>query len=403
MIKNENIKSGYKKTPVGIIPEDWRVRKLGGLVEIMNGISPSKLKIKEQGAYPYLKVEDLNNCFKYQKVSRMYADGVGHIIPKSSIIFPKRGAAILNNKVRINKNEVQLDTNLMAIKPIPNKINGEFLFYKIVWGKLYRIADTSTIPQINNKHIQPYRIPVPPILEQKAIADCLSTWDRAIEKQTQLIYAKKEFKNQLREDFLTGKKRLPGFLNKITPSNLKGKIYQKSKRNKRGLTYKVLSVTNSEGFVDQQEYFDRNISSEDTSNYKIVQKGDFAYNPARVNVGSLARLEKFSEGIISPMYIVFGVDNTQISSTYMKYLLQTYWFIGHIPMFSKGSVRKTLSYNGLIRMNFFIPSLKEQNAISSLLETADIEIELLEKKLDQLKLQKKGLMQVLLTGKKRLV
>lgn len=170
---------------------EWDEKTLGGLVEIRSGFSPSFYNLTNQGKYAFLKVEELNNCEKYQIKSREYSDDTNNIIPKRSVIFPKRGAAILNNKVRINVNEVLMDTNLMAITP-NEKVEVEFLYYKILFEGLYKIADTSTIPQINNKHIIPYRILIPPDKnkkEQKKIASALSSLDELIMAQGQKLEA----------------------------------------------------------------------------------------------------------------------------------------------------------------------------------------------------------------------
>ncbi|MCI5706358.1 MAG: restriction endonuclease subunit S, partial [Odoribacter sp.] len=83
-------------------------------------------------------------------------------------------------------------------------------------------------------------------------------------------------------------------------------IEQTSKRNKDKTIHNVLSVNNRQGFIQQSEQFEnRNVASDDTSNYKIVEKDNFAFNPARINVGSIARLTLFERGIVSPMYICF--------------------------------------------------------------------------------------------------
>jgi type I restriction enzyme S subunit len=193
------------------LPSGWEIKKLGDLVNIISGVSPSVFNLKQNGKYPYLKVEDLNNCEKYQFESREYSDEEKYLIPEGSILFPKRGAAILNNKIRISSAVSQMDSNLMAIYPKDNALQNEFLYYRINFEQLHKIADTSTIPQINNKHILPFRFPLPPLFEQRAIANILSTWDTAIQTTQALISQKEQEKKWLMQNLLTGKKRLKGF------------------------------------------------------------------------------------------------------------------------------------------------------------------------------------------------
>ena len=159
---------------------EWESIKLGDYISITSGNSPSLYDLSDEGIYPFLKVEELNNCDKYQINSRFYTNDSKNLIEENSIIFPKRGAAILINKIRINAVPAQMDSNLMAIKPNNENLNHEFLFYVINKEKLYKIADTSTIPQINNKHIEPYRFYIPKRDEQIKIATFFTSIDQKI-------------------------------------------------------------------------------------------------------------------------------------------------------------------------------------------------------------------------------
>ena len=397
--EKNNIPTGYKDSAVGIIPQEWEVTTLGKLVSITSGESPSLYNLQSSGKYPYVKVEDMNNCEKYQVFSREYSDDEKGAIPKGSIIFPKRGAAIINNKVRIADCALYMDSNMMAITP-NEYVCGDYLYFKITFEKLYKIADTSTIPQINNKHIIPYKLAVPPMREQRKIAEILGVWDEAIEKQSRLIERLEVRKRALMQRLLTGRTRLPGFTDDVQYRKLKPFITEKSERNTNQTYANVLSVTNNRGFVNQAEQFDREVASDNTANYKLVRKGQFAYNPSRVNVGSLDLLQTYDLGVLSPMYIVFETKPT-MDSKFLYYQLKSSWFVGHIPMYVQGSVRDSLSFDGLENMRFWIPSLPEQKAIAEALTTADKEIATHRKKLDALRQQKRGLMQQLLTGKTR--
>ena len=181
MSKDKHIPQGYKNSPLGIIPKEWEVKRLGDYVDIISGESPSLYDLGTTGTYPYIKVEDMNNCSKYQIESREYSNNQRNVVHKGSIIFPKRGAAIQNNKVRIAYQDILMDSNMMAITPKAQDIDSEFLYYTMKKEQLYKIADTSTIPQINNKHIIPYRFCLPPFEEQERICSVLQFWDNAID------------------------------------------------------------------------------------------------------------------------------------------------------------------------------------------------------------------------------
>ena len=148
-------------------------------------------------------------------------------------------------------------------------------------------------------------------------------------------------------------------------------LIQVNERNRDQKVTRVLSVTNSQGFVDQKEYFERSVHSTNTSNYKIIKKNQFAYNPSRVNVGSIDLLTKYEEGILSPMYVIFKVDNTKIIPEYLNYYFQTYYFLEDVKKNTQGSVRDSLSFNDLLKFEILLPSINEQKKIINILKRVD--------------------------------
>jgi type I restriction enzyme S subunit len=175
---------------------EWGETKLGKHVEIQSGYSPSGYALSSNGEYAFVKVEDLNNCIKYQVSGREFCDDSDGVVPMNSILFPKRGAAIELNKIRITASEILIDTNLMALTP-KDGLKVEFLYYFLSNVGLSHIADTSTIPQINNKHIIPFDLRLPEEAEQERIASCLTSLDDLIAAQAQKLEALKTHKKGL--------------------------------------------------------------------------------------------------------------------------------------------------------------------------------------------------------------
>ena len=397
MTTKNNIPQGYKQTAVGIIPQEWEVATLGKLVSIASGESPSLFHLRNIGKYPYIKVEDMNNCEKYQSFSREFTDDERCAIPKGSIIFPKRGAAITNNKVRIAECDLYMDSNMMAITPNEH-VCGNYLYFKITDEKLFKIADTSTIPQINNKHIIPYKICLPPIEEQRKIAEILGVWDEAIEKQSRLIEKLELHKRTLMQLLLTGRTRLPGFTTPWQKVKL-GEIFKE--RNEMKCEHlPLLSITAERGVILQSESDKKDTSNDDKSKYKRICPNDIGYNTMRMWQGRSAL--SAMEGIVSPAYTIVtpkvGIDPLFISEL-IKQPRVVYNFWTH----SQGLVGDTLNckFHDFSQVKVAIPSLPEQKAIAEVLTVADKEIAIHRKKLDALRLQKRGLMQQLLTGKTR--
>ena len=165
---------------------------MGEYVSITSGEAPSKF---EEGTELYVKVDDLNYNDKYvvDTQNKVAEHSTVKRVTKGSIVFPKRGAAIMTNKVRILGIDSYMDTNMMALTS--ERLDSEFLYNIISKEGLYKIADTSTIPQINNKHIEPYEVKIPSLDEQRRIGVYFKQLDNLItlhqRKYNQLLNVKK--------------------------------------------------------------------------------------------------------------------------------------------------------------------------------------------------------------------
>lgn len=155
----------------------WEQRKLGEYVSITSGEAPSKF---DKGTELYVKVDDLNYNDKYvvDTQNKVAEHSTVKRVTKGSVVFPKRGAAIMTNKVRIMGIDSYMDTNMMALTS--EKLDSEFLYNIISKEGLYKIADTSTIPQINNKHVEPYEVTIPSLAEQRRIGAYFKQLDHFI-------------------------------------------------------------------------------------------------------------------------------------------------------------------------------------------------------------------------------
>ena len=175
-------------------------RELGEFVTIKSGESPSKFEYNSENiGIPFLKVKDLNETVKLQEFSKEWVTPLkNRIIPKNSVIFPKRGAAIMTNKVRITICDCHVDTNIMALTITENdKLDTEFLFYFLLYKKLFKIADTSQIPQINNVHINPFPIYLPPIKKQQDLVQELNNFINLMEITEKTVLSSQQLQKSL--------------------------------------------------------------------------------------------------------------------------------------------------------------------------------------------------------------
>ena len=150
---------------------------------------------------------------------------------------------------------------------------------------------------------------------------------------------------------------------------------ERVQRANSGLRADVLSITNDLGFVQSRQKFDRQVFSQDTSNYKVVRRGDIAYNPARLNVGSIAILTDPEIGIVSPMYVVLESDTTRFLPEFLFRLLKLPSLFAIYRRFGEGTVRSSIGFHLLRNVALAIPPKYEQKQILVVLDAVDDAIE----------------------------
>ncbi len=163
-------------------------------------------------------------------------------------------------------------------------------------------------------------------------------------------------------------------------------------RNKNSGSYPMYSVTNTSGFSPQHEVFEgKEIKDEDISIYKIIHKGEFAYNPARINVGSIGRYDGEAPCMISSLYVCFR-PTAEVDSDWLLYYLQSAKKIYQYGIFGEGGVRIYLFYPNFSRIEALLPPLKVQKEIASILKSFNRKIKLDELLLSKYQEQKKFLL-----------
>ena len=133
-----------------------------------------------------------------------------------------------------------------------------------------------------------------------------------------------------------------------------------SRKNKTGQCGAVYSVTNSQGFIPSTEYFSKEVFSKELKTYKLVGRNQIAYNPSRINVGSVALQDREDEVVVSPLYVVFSVDQERLDPAYLLRFLKSGPGLSQIAFQSIGTVRNNLKYDGLSNILLRVPSLEEQ-------------------------------------------
>ena len=399
------------------IPEGWKEGKIADLISRLDaGVSVNSgdrpANADEQAILKTSCVSEwvFDPCQNKVVTSNAEKSRLKEPVQSNSIIISRMNTPALvgaSAYIESDYTNLFLPDRLWQAKPLNNSVctkwlanflgsrRGRFTLSSLATGT------SGTMKNITKPDVFSMRILIPPLPEQKKIAEILSTWDRAIEVVEGLIENSQAQKKALMQQLLTGKKRLPGFDGEWETIRLKSVLHEEKTRNRNNQIQKVLSITNHSGFVLPEEQFSKRVASKNVTNYNVVKKGQYGYNPSRLNVGSFARLDKHDIGILSPMYVVFSVDEKVLNSDYFLSWMSTNEANQRIISNAQGSVRDSVGFNVLCSFPFKLPPFDEQTAIAAILSDADREIQLQQNQLQHLKSEKSALMQQLLTGKRR--
>ena len=429
MSKRTNTKPLYNST----VPSDWTTPEFGEVFSFLKSFSFSREQLTDQKTTDEIRnihygdihatYENEVLDFTVEKTVPYLMDGIINKKDFDDKEFPalKDGDLIIADASEdyegvcdcvelknVNGSKVISGLHTFAARGKAEKIAIGFRTYVLnhqqVVRELRRLATGTSVYGVSKTNLSTVKLPLPPLPEQKAIARVLSTMDEVIAKINQLIHKKELQKQYLSQMLLNGKKRLKGFekekWKQIRIADVSKEVSIKN-RDDKALT--VLSCTKYDGLVPSLEYFGRKIFSDDLSTYKVVPKNHFAYATNHIEEGSIGYQGILDEALISPMYTVFKTDSTVNDDFFFK-LLKSHRCIYEYQNRMEGSIdrRGGLRWDAFSIIKLHIPNKEEQAAINLVLQKADREIELLENQVNKLKEQKKGMMQVLLTGKKRL-
>ncbi len=389
---------------IDFIPDEWQLLPVGKALSIKNSFrKPINQEIRStmQGQYPYYgptKIQDYISEYEQDGTYALIGEDGDHFLKYSRVSQTQyiSGKCTVNNHAHILESSETCDSrwfyNYFKNRDITNFLSrqgaGRFKLNKATLEKL---------PML-----------IPPLSEQRKIAQFLSTWDKAIATNEKLIEKSKQQKKALMQQLLTGKKRFPEFKGDwedVLLSSMFSRVIEKNK----GQSTNVVTISAKHGLIRQQEYFKKTVASEILDNYFILRKGQFAYNKSYSNgypMGAIKRLNRYDNAVVTSLYICFKIKDDSLNSSCF---LEQYFESG---LLNRGLTKVAAEggrAHGLLNvkpadfmgLNLLVPSFKEQQKIASILTNADKEIKLAEQKLADFKQEKKALMQQLLTGKRR--
>lgn len=323
------------------------------------------------------------------------------------MIFPKRGAAIFTNKIRIAGVPLVLDTNLMAIECLDD-LDPEFFYYAIYHAGLQKLADTSTIPQLNNKHVLPYRLARPVRIEQRRIASLLALWDEALGFTEKLLKNIRQQKRVLVLGLLSGKRRFENPVGSWQYLDFDSLFERVARKNNVG-NANVLTISGQHGLISQRDYFNKSVASENLSGYTLLKRGEFAYNKsysAGYPMGAIKPLLAYDAGVVSSLYLCFRIrEDADANFDFFRHYFEAGFLDEEISGIAQEGARNhgllNVSIPDFFKLRLHIPPVQVQRKIAEVLNVAEHEERMCELQLSRLQIEKRALMQQLLTGKRR--
>ena len=412
------------------IPEGWSVKKLGECFSFLKTPSYSRAETTSDGEVHYIHYGDIHTKYSV------------HVSPEDIDIFVSNEQAQKGDFLRTgdlilldasedydgttkcveltaikDSDKVISGLHTLALRDNSNNFVNGFRAYitsmPFVKNNFWKQVTGIKVYGVSKDNLKKLKLLLPPLAEQKKIARILGTWDEAIEKLSNLIEQKKLLKKGLMQKLLTDKHRLKGF---STP-------WHEVKLGDIGTTYTGLSGKDKESFGHGKPYIpylniyqnfviDTNqfelVAIKDGENQNTVKYGDIFFTtssetPDEVGISSVLLEEPKEETYLNSFCFGFRLhDFSILLPFYAAYLCRSEQIRKTMYMLAQGATRFNLSKTEFLKSYIYIPSdLAEQKAIAEILSKADEEIELLNKKLEAFKQEKKALMQQLLTGKIR--
>lgn len=393
-----------------MLPKNWSCRPLHEVAEVRTGLAKGKTGLEDPIELPYLRVANVQDghidlsevktiAVERRQVER-YALKEGDILMTEGGDFDKLGrgavwtASIPNCLHQNHVFSVRVNSDLVMPQFLSALSGSEY-------GRSYflRCAKRSTnLASINSSQLKAFPVLLPPLVEQRRIAQILTTWDQAIGATERMLANSEEQKLGLMQRLLTGKLRLNGHAADWKEYLLGQLFTERIDANRYDLP--LLSITREQGVILRDEVGRKDTSNEDKSKYLRICPGDIGYNTMRMWQG-VSALSQY-EGIISPAYTVI-TPGALIDGKFASYLFKLPVVVFLFYRHSQGLVSDTwnLKFSHFAKIKIKIPCIQEQRFIAEVLDKANQQIEVIQQQLSALREEKSALMYQLLTGKRR--
>jgi type I restriction enzyme S subunit len=390
-----------------MMPEGWQLKKFVCVARIANGqVSPTEAPYVDYYHIGPENVDGETGCIQGIQTARELN------LISGKYLFDKD--AVVYSKIRPNLNKVCLPDftgicsadmyPLWALEGTHRLYLYQYMRSEYFLKQAIKVSMRTGLPKINRDDLNQLSVLLPPLPEQRRIADILDTWDRAIRLTEQRIAAQQQRKRALMQHLLTGRRRFREFAGSEW-NYLKLEeflIPEQRKVPKPSTTYPAIGVRSHGKGTFQKDDVDPEDVSMDTL-YR-VRHNDLIVSITFAWEGAIALVRETDDGcLVSHRFPTYVFDAQKVIPEFFRYIILTKWFVFQLGLISPGGAgrNRVLSKNDFLKLKVLLPSLEEQQRIAAVLQAADSEMALLAARRAALQRQKHGLMQQLLTGRVR--
>lgn len=388
-----------------------RTVNLGSIAKITSGGTPDR----ENPAYwggtvPWVKTTLVQNCDIGladidEKITEVgLKSSSAKLIPAGSILMAMVGQGKTRGQVAMLTTGAAINQNCAAII-LNGEAHGRYVYQQLLfrYEEIRNASNSSGQQNLNAGLIRELRMPLPTLPEQKKIAEILVGWDTAIQKTEQLIAAKERHYSGLIGRLIDGRSKSESWRNVCLRD-----IADRVQRQGDGGDYPLLTISSASGFIRQEDRYSRYMAGESAKTYTLLLAGEFSYNKGnskRYEFGCVFQLQNYDAALVPSVYVSFRLHDS-VCAAYVRHLFVADYLKPQLRALVKTGVRNNgllnISPDEFLSTTVPLPPLDQQTKIAKALDAASADIDLLKRQLAALRVQKRGLMQKLLTGQWRL-
>ena len=391
---------------------EWKEERLDEIAELSKGVGISKEQLSEDG----------EPCILYGELYTKYKSEIIHkVISKTNIESSNLKHSKRNDVIIPCSGETAIDIAVARCVPFDNillggdlniirlhKDDGAFMAYQLNGKRkidIAKLAQGVSVVHLYGENIKAIKTYNPCLQEQQKIVKLLSMLDERIEVQNKIIEDLKKLKSAIAETlFCTPKESMPA--KRVSPYNKEWKLIKLSDicqrvqtKNTGNQCRQVLTIAAQHGLVNQEDFFNKTVASENLEGYYLLQKGDFAYNKSYsggYTWGAIKRLEWYDKGVLSPLYICFRPDSSKVNADFLAHYFESKkWHKGIADIAGEGARNHGLLNISVI--DFFntihrIPDLDEQKDIARILNSLSSKLSCEQRVIQNLTMQRSYLL-----------